>query len=102
MASFVASPNVAEFLDVVMHDRSIEFQMREFEVHPESSLAGKTLREINLREVSGALVMALRSPDGAFTTNPTGDSLVQPGHVIIAVGTIQDFERLSAFATPHR
>lgn len=102
MASFVSSPNVAEFIDVVMHDRSLEFKMREFDVPAESPIAGRTLREANLREESGALVLALRSPDGSFTTNPTGDTMIQTGHVIIAVGTDADFDRLTAFASPFR
>ena len=100
MASFVASPNVAEFVDVVMHDRSLEFRMREFDIPADSPIAGQTLRQANLREKSGALVLALRSPDGVFTTNPTGDTRIELHHVIIAVGTNEDFERLSAYATP--
>ena len=100
MASFVASPNVAEFVDVVMHDRSLEFRMREFDIPADSPIAGKTLRQANLREKSGALVLALRSPDGLFTTNPTGDTRIEHHHVIIAVGTNEDFERLAAYATP--
>ncbi len=94
MASFVARPHVAEFVDVVMHERSLEFRMQEFDVPPESGLAGKTLREANLREESGALVLALRSPDGQFSTNPTGDTVIQPHHIIIAVGTDEDLQRL--------
>ena len=100
MASFVASPHVAEFLDVVMHDRSLEFRMREFDVPPNSPIAGKTLREANLREVSGALVLALRSPEGQFTTNPRGDTRIESHHVIIAIGTDDDFRRLTAFTMP--
>ncbi|MFK7916764.1 MAG: TrkA family potassium uptake protein [Ilumatobacter sp.] len=99
MASFVSSPNVAEFVDVVMHDRSLEFRLREFVIPSDSPIAGRTLRQANLREESGALVLALRSPDGVFTTNPTGDTRLEPGHVIIAVGTNDDFERLTKFAT---
>ena len=102
MASFVSSPNVAEFIDVVMHDRSLEFKMREFDVPADSAIAGRTLRDANLREESGALVLALRSAGGAFTTNPTGDTVIEAGHVIIAVGTDADFDRLTAFATPIR
>lgn len=100
MASFISSPNVAEFLDVVMHDRSIEFRMREFPIPADSPIAGRTLRDANVREASGALVLALRSPDGQFTTNPTGDTVIGHDHVIIAVGTATDFERLTAYARP--
>ncbi len=94
MASFVARPHVAEFIDVVMHERSLEFRMQEFDVPPDSVLANKTLKDANLREESGALVLALRSPAGVFTTNPTGDTLVVPHHIIIAVGTDEDLSRL--------
>lgn len=94
MASFVARPHVAEFVDVIMHERSLEFRMQEFDVPESSSLAGKTLREANLREATGALVLALRSPAGVFTTNPTGDTPIGARHVIIAVGTGEDLQRL--------
>ena len=99
MASFIARPNVAEFVDVVMHERSLEFQMREFLVEEHSPLAGRTLREGNIRERSGALILALRDTDGAFTTNPTGDTVIHPGHVIIAVGTEHDFKLLLELVT---
>lgn len=102
MASFVASPNVAEFVDVVMHDRSLEFRMREFDIPADSPVAGRSLRAANFREQSGALVLALRSPDGTFSTNPTGDTVLEPHHVIIAIGTDEDFERLAAYANPQQ
>jgi len=94
MASFVLQPNVAEFVDVVMHDRSHEFRMQEVMVPPESHLAGRSLRDGNLRQESGALVLAIRSPDGAFITNPDPDMTIEPHHVIIAVGTEVDLKTL--------
>jgi voltage-gated potassium channel len=43
MAAFVVQPNVAEFLDVVMHDRSLEFRLGEAQVGHRSRLVGATL-----------------------------------------------------------
>lgn len=100
MASFIAQPNVAEFVDVVMHERSLEFRMREFEVVPGSYLAGKTIRDVDFLENSGALVLALRTPGGAFVTNPKGTTVIEPEHVIIAVGTDADLRRLAALNSP--
>ncbi len=94
MASFVASPNVAAFIDVVMHERGLDFRMQEFRIVPGSAMDGTTLRAANVRETSGALVLAIRSPTGAFTTNPTGDSVLAADDVLIAVGTVHDLERL--------
>jgi voltage-gated potassium channel len=94
MASFVARPHVAEFIDVVMHERSMEFRMQEVEVTDDSSLAGVSLRDANLRQRAGVLVLALRQTDGTFTTNPDPDTIIQPKHVLIAVGTDTDLARL--------
>ncbi|HSJ91925.1 MAG TPA: potassium channel protein [Ilumatobacter sp.] len=94
MASFVARPHVAEFIDVVMHERSMEFRMQEIAVTDHSPLAGVSLREANLRQRAGVLVLALRQTDGTFTTNPDPDTIIESKHVIIAVGTDTDLARL--------
>lgn len=95
MASFVARPHIAEFVDVVMHERSLEFRMQEFEVPDKSHLAGTTLRDADLRRRSGVLVLALRQVDGTFTTNPDPDTVIEPRQVLIAVGSNDDFDRLA-------
>jgi len=87
MASFVVQPNVAEFVDVVMHERSMDFRMQEVEIPEGSRLAGTSLRDANLRQQAGVLVLALRLDDGAFNTNPDPDTVLHAHHVIIAVGT---------------
>jgi len=99
MASFVARPSVAEFVDVVMHERSLEFRMQELDVPEGSILAGQTLRTANLRQQTGVLVLALRRLDGSFTTNPDPDTIIEPHEVIIAVGTDDDLENLVRLAS---
>jgi voltage-gated potassium channel len=98
MASFVARPHVAEFVDVVMHERSLEFRMQEFDVPDGSPLAGQTLREADLRKRAGVLILALRRVDGTFNTNPDPDIVIEPHQVLIAVGTGTDFDRLDKIA----
>ena len=41
MAALAIQPHVAEFLDVVMHDGSLEFRLAEIQVLPHSELVGK-------------------------------------------------------------
>jgi voltage-gated potassium channel len=40
MAAFVLQPYVTEFVDVVMHDRGIEFRLEEIPVHQGSPIEG--------------------------------------------------------------
>jgi voltage-gated potassium channel len=98
MAAFVLQPHVAEFLDVVMHERSLEFRLEEVQVPDGSPLAGSTIGESALRDRTGALVLALRDPDGSFRTNPRSDTRIEPGEVIIAIGTQAELDSLVELA----
>jgi voltage-gated potassium channel len=94
IAAAALQPNVVEFLDVVMHDGSLEFRLEEIPVRAGSRLAGRTLREANVGETTGALVLALRGRDGAFLANPPMHTPVDAGYVLIAIGTQQQLSAL--------
>jgi voltage-gated potassium channel len=99
MAAFALSPHVAEFLDVVMHDEALEFRMEQVEVAPESSLAGRSLREAVLAETTGVLLLAVRpSASGAFLANPDQETVLEPHMILIAVGTDAQLEVLRRLA----
>jgi voltage-gated potassium channel len=87
IAAAALQPNVVEFLDVVMHDGSLEFRLEEVPVRTGSQLVGRTLLDIDVGGSTGALVLALRTIDGTFVTNPPGDARVEDGCVLIAIGT---------------
>lgn len=94
MASFVVQPNVAEFVDVVMHERSMDFRMQEVTLPASSPIAGMTLRDADLRARAGVLVLALRGDDGTFTTNPDPDVTLHANNIIVAVGTDDALQEL--------
>jgi len=88
MAAFALQPHVAEFLDVVMHDEALEFRIEQIEVAAGSSLAGRSLQEIALRETTGVLLLAIRTGASApFLANPTPDIRLEPRSILIAIGT---------------
>lgn len=102
MAAFAVQPNVAEFLDVVMHDANLEFRLEEVVVVEGSALAGQSLRDAQLRETTGAMVLAMRMTDASFHTNPSPDTPVEPGQVLIAIGTPAQLEALADAAGAKR
>lgn len=95
MAAFTSQPHVAEFLDVVMHDGSLDFRLEEVVVPASSPVAGKSLRDAQLRDRTGALVLAMRDESGAFTTNPDPGAVIGPDTVLITIGTEDQLARLS-------
>jgi voltage-gated potassium channel len=98
MASFVVRPHVAEFIDVVMHERSMEFRMQEVVIPAGSRLANRNLRDLDLRQQAGVLVLAVRDEGGVFRSNPDPDTAIHAGDVVIAVGTEIDLGRLVTLA----
>ncbi|MGA3148213.1 MAG: potassium channel protein [Acidimicrobiales bacterium] len=98
MASFVTQPHVVDFIDVVMHDGSLKFRLEELTLAADSSLVGKTLRSAHLRDRTGALVLAIRRPDGRFVTNPSPEDSMESGDVLISIGTAEQLEALAVFA----
>jgi voltage-gated potassium channel len=100
MAAFVLQPHVAEFLDVVMHDGSLEFRLEEVALPQNSPLAGKSLREAHIRDSTGALILALRESGGEFTMNPPPETVLCAGQILISIGTEAQLKALAAAARP--
>jgi voltage-gated potassium channel len=98
MAAFVVQPHVVDFVDVVMHDGTLEFRLEELAVSATSPLAGNSLRSAHLRDRTGALVLAIRRPDGSFVTNPSPESVIEAGDVLISVGTAEQLGALAEYA----
>lgn len=60
MAAMVLQPDVTDFLDVVMHDRTLEVRMAEIVASPGSGFIDKSLGELITPELAGTAVVAVR------------------------------------------
>jgi voltage-gated potassium channel len=101
MAGFALQPEVAEFLDVVMHDEDLDFRIEQIRVREGSSLVGRSLGELALQERTGALLLAIRRGVGEpFEPHPPADVVVPPGAVLIALGTQGELDELTGLGTP--
>ena len=87
MAALATRPNVVQFLDVVTHSQDLELWLEEVVVEPSSPLAGLTLQEAQVRQQTGALVLAVFEPDGKMVPNPPPDMRLAVGARAIALGT---------------
>jgi voltage-gated potassium channel len=87
MASFALHGDVAEFLDVVMHDEDIDYRIDQIRIPEDSPASGRTLRELDLLGRSGAQVLGLRMRDrGPFVANPPPETVLTTGMTVIALG----------------
>ena len=100
MANLVLKPQVTAFLDVVTTAEGDDFLLEEIEVTPTCPQAGRTIRELRVRDATGAIIVALRKSDGTFDTTPSPDERIEVGDVLIGVGTPQEIRALEDFFAP--
>jgi voltage-gated potassium channel len=100
MANLVLKPQVTAFLDTVMTAEGDDFRLEEIEVTDTCARAGRTLRDLRVREETGAMIVAVRKPDGRFDTTPDPGELIEAGDVLIGVGTAEEIRRLEDFFAP--
>ena len=94
MAAWATKPVISDFLDMVMHGESLEFSLREIAVSDSSSLIDKTLHEAEIRQQSGAMVLAIQKQGDSFNLQPQADSRVEKGDIFVVIGTQEQLELL--------
>lgn len=101
MAQAVLRPTVLDFIDLATRTDRPWLQIEEIQVLSGSTLAGKTLENCRLREKQ-INVVAIRDPKGEISAAPSGQSIVEPGSILIVLGprpALDELEREAAPAT---
>lgn len=94
MANLVLRPQVAAFLDIVTSGLGPQLLFEQIEVTDTCPPVGKSIRDVRIRDETGAMIVALRKGDGTFNATPTADALLEAGDVMIAAGTPDELRRL--------
>jgi voltage-gated potassium channel len=103
MANVVLKPQVAAFLDIATTagGEIPELRFEEIVVSPDCEPCGKSIRELRIRDVTGAMVVAIRKRDGGFDVTPSPQAVFEAGDVVIGVGTTAEMAKLEALFAPH-
>jgi voltage-gated potassium channel len=96
MAQIIVKPAVTDFLELTVHDKDIELKMEELLVGERSSLQGVILQDSGIRQEMNVIIVGIRKKDGEMTFNPSSQSRIETGDTLIALGNINDLERLSS------
>jgi len=100
MANLVLKPQVTAFIDVVTTAAGGDLRFEEIEVTDACGQAGRTIKDVDIRKETGALVVALRKRDGTFDTTPTPEARLETGDVLIAAGTDEELRLLENLFAP--
>jgi voltage-gated potassium channel len=100
MANLVLKPHVAAFLNVVTTAGGSHLRFEQIEVPPACKAAGRTIADLNVRERTGAAIVALAKSGGEFEPRPGPDSVLDEGDVVIGVGTSAEISALEDLFAP--
>ena len=71
-----------------------------YTIEPGSYCIGKTIRDLQIRTVTGASIVSLIEPDRGKRTNPEADTMLNEGATLILAGdrrTIDALKRLLVY-----
>lgn len=94
LAHMSVMPTVVDFLDMVLHDDSMEMWLEDFAVEARSHADGLSIRDMAVRDPMGASILGLRHKNGEMRVSPSPDEVLQPGDIVVALGTREQLDGL--------
>jgi voltage-gated potassium channel len=98
LAQSMLRPHVLSFLDVASAfsgDGDLQIETDQLHITKASPLCGRTLEEAHVRQAYGLIVLALRKAAGSMLFNPDGNTRIESGDVLIAMGERSKLKRMS-------
>jgi len=98
MAEIVLRPGVLDFIDVVYGSKKVDIHIEEITVKRGSKMDKKTLADLPLRSEFNTIIVAIQNEEkGLFIYNPKGDTIVDEGNKLIAIGEEANLDKLREY-----
>jgi voltage-gated potassium channel len=97
MAMALTKPAVGDFLDSVTAN-DLELGFEQLEVDPVSTLVNRKLSESVIRSELNIVIVSIRRDGGEIIFNPSGETKIEGGDMLIAIGNAESLARLNALA----
>jgi voltage-gated potassium channel len=95
MAKLVAQPDVVEFLDYIMLQESESVTLKEISCNRINPyFEGKSIRELDVKNESGANIIGLKRSDSSFIINPLPEIQLSSLDKLFVLGTPVQIDRL--------
>jgi voltage-gated potassium channel len=98
MAHAVLRPAVVDFIELATRTEHLDLQIEETQIAAQSRLARVSLRDSQLRQEHGVIIVAIKKATGQMVFNPPGDALMEPGDTLITLGNRQQLDELDKLA----
>lgn len=93
LASGILEPHLIDFFAKVQISRQTT-RFAESIIQPGSVLDGITIEDARIKEETGLVVIAIRSKDGAYIYNPSGDLQIESGDALFVISDPRQLQTL--------
>jgi voltage-gated potassium channel len=94
LASQMLRPHVVDFLDSMLRSEG-SARVSESVVHDGSEVAGTTIAQSRINDRVGLLIVAMKKPGQTdFVYSPHGDTVLEPGSIVVVIGPTDRVKRL--------
>jgi len=100
MALVTLRPDIVDFMRVVGGDEKTGFAIDEIEVLPNSSIANTVLRDSPIRCELGVLVVGIKKKGRDMVFNPSPDTRIEAGDILIVIGENKKLEEMGKMTHP--
>jgi voltage-gated potassium channel len=98
VAQAVLRPNAMDFIELATRTGHLELQIEEVEVRPGSTLVGRSIKASPIRSELGIIIVATKKPGAKMAFNPSPDTALEAGDLLITLGHRQQLDRLEEMA----
>ena len=93
MAKLVVRPEVIRFLDLISGLSADKLRLEEMTFEQlRRDLHGRSVRELDVRSITGATIIGLRTAEGSLMVSPPVDYVPAPGDVLLVLGSEEQIE----------
>jgi voltage-gated potassium channel len=100
LAQRIIRPAVTSFLEFAFSQSRKDIQLEQLVVSEASPLAHVSLKDSGIRQNYNLIIIAINKPDGAMLFNPSFESVIIPGDTVIAVGEVENLDKLEQVLNP--
>jgi voltage-gated potassium channel len=98
VAQAVLRPNAMDFIELATRTGHLELQIEEVEVRATSPLVGQAIKASPVRSELGIIIVAIKKPGAKMAFNPSPDTALEAGDLLITLGHRQQLDRLEEMA----
>jgi voltage-gated potassium channel len=102
IAHTILKPTVVDFLELTAKAGNMEIQIEEVVVEEASGLAGKTIKDADIRAKNWVVIVALKKKNGKILFNPRAHTMIEVGDKVAVIGEPEHFSQFEKMARGKR